>query len=82
MDRVLTLPPMDAICSGCQTQCPEGFHSGKLLYHHWAREDAYGLFTGLYCDECYNSDDSDKYPYRKDEYFDPAYAGERMYPED
>ena len=42
----------------------------------WARTDAYGIYTGLYCSKCY--DDPEKYTYRKDEYFDPAYAGERL----
>jgi hypothetical protein len=66
---------MDAICQGCEKKADDGFNNGELIYHYWARNDAYGLYTGLYCDECYNSD---KYPYRKDEYYDPAYAGERM----
>ena len=66
---------MDAICQGCRNKAVEGFNSGELVYHYWARSDAYGLYTGLYCDECYNSN---KYPYRKDYYHDPAYAGERM----
>ena len=66
---------MNVICQGCRKKADEGFNSGELTYHYWARNDAYGLYTGLYCDGCYNSD---KYPYRKDEYYDPAYAGERM----
>jgi len=37
------------------------------------RHDAYGLFTGHYCDDCYENN----YPYRKDRY-DYAAAGERM----
>ena len=39
------------------------------------RCDAYGYGTGDWCDVCYNSN---KYPYRKDRYFDPSYAGERL----
>jgi len=70
---------INAICQGCQKQAEHGFNHGELIYHHWARNDAYGLYTGLYCDACYTSD---KYPYRKDEYFDPAYAGERMEPDE
>lgn len=31
----------------------------------WKRQDAYGIFTGYYCDECY---ESDRYPFRKDRY--------------
>ena len=46
----------------------------------WARADAYGIYTGLYCDKCY--DDPHKYTYRKDRYYDPAYAGERMEPDE
>lgn len=38
--------------------------------------DAYGITTGIWCDKCYNDDSI--YPYHKDEYFDPAYAGERL----
>ena len=48
----------------------------KIEYHKWSRNDAYGLYTGLYCRKCY--DDPTKYTYRKDRYYDPAYAGERM----
>ena len=69
----------DAICKGCHKKSKEGFNTGELTYHHWARKDAYGLFTGLYCDACYKSD---AYPYRKDRYHDPMYSGERMEPED
>ena len=52
------------------TNCP------KVSEHMWARQDAYGIYTGLYCSKCY--DDPEKYTYRKDRYYDPAYAGERM----
>ena len=37
-----------------------------LTYHPWSRTDAYGLYTGLYCDKCY--DDPTQYRYRKDRY--------------
>jgi len=40
-------------CRGCQT------------VHAYERHDAYGITTGHWCDECY---ESDKYPYRKDRY--------------
>jgi len=65
----------EAICSGCEKKADHGFNTGELKYHDWARNDAYGLFTGVYCDKCYSSD---KYPYRRDRYYDPAYAGESM----
>ena len=52
----------------------------KVEYHKWSRADAYGIYTGLYCDKCY--DDPQKYTYRKDNYYDPAYAGERMNPDE
>lgn len=38
------------------------------------RYDHYGIPTGYYCNDCYENN----YPYRKDAYFDPAFAGERM----
>ena len=57
---------MDAICQGCKEQADDGFNSGELKYHYWARNDYNGFFTGVYCDECY--DDAEKYPYRKDNY--------------
>lgn len=38
------------------------------------RTDFYGLSTGYWCDDCYENN----YTYRKDAYFDPSYAGERM----
>ena len=48
--------------------------------HQWARTDAYGIYTGLFCDKCY--DDPHKYTYRKDRYHDEAYCGERMEPDE
>ena len=71
---------IDVRCAGddCGKQCEEGFNHGELVYHPWARNDAYGLFTGLFCDSCYK----DNYPFRKDEYHDPMYCGERLEPED
>jgi len=56
------------------------FSIPSVVHHKWARADAYGIYTGLYCDDCY--DDPHKYTYRKDEYYDPAYAGERMEPDE
>ena len=76
-------------CAGCKSpdidypnkeiRCE---HSGEwyvprckpLEYHMWARIDAYGIYTGLYCEECYENN----YPYKKDRYFDEAYCGERI----
>ena len=57
-----------------------GEYTPKTSEHMWARADAYGIYTGLYCDKCY--DDPHKYTYRKDRYYDPAYAGERMEPDE
>ena len=56
------------------------FNTPTVKYHDWARSDAYGIYTGLYCDKCY--DDSNIYTYRKDEYFDEGYAGEQLYPDE
>ena len=63
---------MDAICQGCEKKADDGFNNGELVYHYWARNDAYGIYTGLYCDSCY---DSDKYPYKKDRYPTIEYDG-------
>lgn len=46
----------------------------KPSHSEFARFDAYGIFTGIYCDECYT--DPAKYPFKKDEYFDESFAGE------
>ena len=56
------------------------FNTPTVKYHDWARSDAYGIYTGLYCDKCYA--DSNIYTYRKDEYFDEGYAGEQLYPDE
>ena len=50
--------------------------------HRWARMDIYAIYTGLYCDDCYNSGDSDKYPYRKGSYTKDLEFGEHIYPEE
>tara|TARA_R110002012_G_scaffold8553_1_gene39374 strand:- start:524 stop:790 length:267 start_codon:yes stop_codon:yes gene_type:complete len=78
-------------CSGCQksdkdfpdkeTRCE---HTGELYvprctpltYHKWARSDAYGIYTGLYCDKCYKHN----YPYKRGRYHDESYCGERIEP--
>tara|TARA_Y100000004_G_C8831976_1_gene376599 strand:+ start:143 stop:364 length:222 start_codon:yes stop_codon:yes gene_type:complete len=62
-----------ANCNGCGK---ESEMTRPIQYHMWARNDAYGIYTGLYCSKCY--DDPTIYTYRKDEYFDEAYAGERL----
>ena len=62
-----------ANCRGCEK---ESDFVRPSQHHMWARTDAYGIYTGLYCNKCY--DDQEKYTYRKDEYFDEAYAGERL----
>ena len=51
-------------CRGCQT----------VDKHVEMQHDAYGIPTGHWCDDCYNSS---KYPYRKDRYDYEAY-GERL----
>ncbi len=65
-------------CRGCEEPDKDNQRVSPIEYHMWARADAYGIYTGLYCDDCYK----DNYPYRKDEYYDPAYAGERMEPDE
>ena len=76
LDKILDEIP-DARCQG--NGCGEMSEGIKpITYHQWARTDHYGIYTGLYCDKCFK----DNYPYRRDDYFDPAYAGERLEPED
>ena len=65
-------------CRGCKKPDKENSRVSPITHHMWARADAYGIYTGLYCDKCYK----DNYPYRKDRYFDPAYVGERLYPDE
>ena len=66
-------------CRGCRAE--EEMHR-PIGQHWWARYDAYGIFTGIYCDDCYNSGDSDKYPYRKDSYAHDLEHGEYIWPEE
>ena len=76
-------------CKGCQKADEEYplkfddyevdepiYNAPKVEYHMGARNDAYGIYTGLYCDDCYKNN----YPYRKDRYHDEAYCGERLEP--
>ena len=76
-------------CKGCQKADEEYplkfddyevdepiYNAPKVEYHMWARNDAYGIYTGLYCDDCYKNN----YTYRKDRYHDEAYCGERLEP--
>ena len=72
----------EPICQGCRKESKDSYISNGKLYHYWQRNDAYGFYTGLYCDECYESNDSSKYPYKRDRYFDEAYAGESLYGEE
>jgi hypothetical protein len=63
----------EVVCRGCEKREES---TTKPSQHWWARTDFHGIFTGTYCEDCY--DDPKKYPYRKDDYFDPSYAGERL----
>ena len=38
------------------------------------RSDSYGIPTGYYCEDCYETN----YPYHKDNYYDWANAGEYL----
>jgi hypothetical protein len=58
------------MCRGCG----ESHETNEDKYVEEMR-DSYGYSTGWWCHECY---DSDRYPYRRDRYFDPSYAGERL----
>ena len=67
-------------CRGCKKPDENNKRVSPLEYHRWARSDAYGIYTGLYCDKCY--DNPNIYTYRKDEYHDEGYAGEQLYPDE
>ena len=54
------------MCSGCGND--SGYDIRPITYHTWSRSDAYGIYTGIYCDDCYNSGDHNLYPYVKDSY--------------
>ena len=78
-------------CEGCEKPdrdfplTPSGenvYESPPIDMHRWARRDAYAIFTGIYCDDCYNSDDSDRYPYKKGSYAKDLEHGEHIYPEE
>ena len=72
---------MKLYCNGCEKET-EGIR--PIEYHFWARRDYFGIYTGIYCDECYNSGDSEKYPYLKERYLTMEFdgEGEQLYPED
>jgi len=57
------------ICKGCGKEddiSDWNVIGDTIKYHDWSRRDWYGIFTGIYCGDCY--DDSSKYPYRKERY--------------
>lgn len=64
-------------CAECEKEDvgARGLFLESITYHGWARLDAYGNFTELCCDDCY---DNGNYSFRKDDYFDEAYCGERL----
>ena len=82
-------------CGGCKKPDKDfplrfqDYEVGEEIYncppvteHRWARRDAYGIFTGIYCDDCYESNDSSLYPYRKDSYAHDLEHGEHIWPEE
>ena len=67
-------------CRGCKKPDKDNTRVSPITYHMWARADAYGIYTGLYCDKCYS--DKEKYSYKKHRYHDEAYCGERLNPDE
>ena len=63
-------------CEKCYCTGKMDNYCGPLKYHAWARTDTYGIYTGVYCQKCYNNPEI--YGYRKDKYYDPAYCGEAL----
>lgn len=72
-------------CSSCYE--PEKFTSCrncniKILRKEtefYMRHDAYGIPTGVYCDNCYNHEQDG---YKRGRYYDESYAGEKLEPGD
>lgn len=69
---------IESALADCQEMCPDKDYwieegteyilekcRGCGTVHADHRYDAHGVETGIWCEECY---DSDKYPYRKDRY--------------
>lgn len=69
---------MNISCNGCG-KVDESFNGICWKYHEWVRHDAYGIYTGVYCNECY---DSDQYPYKKNCYESELIAGKYLELED
>ena len=69
-------------CTMCDGHGEYELRLSTITHHRWYRNDAYGIATGMYCDGCYNSNDSDKYPYKKNRYHDPTYCGEQLEPDE
>ena len=66
----------DGWCTMCDGRGEYVLYARPIAHHRWARNDAYGIYTGLYCHKCY--EDKEKYTYRKDRYYDESYCGEFM----
>ena len=60
-------------CSGKNCK-KESDYVRPITEHWWARFDAYNIYTGVYCDDCYKNN----YAYRRDRYYDPGYCGESL----
>jgi len=64
----------------CKGGCGKVLWTNKPSTSQWRRSDWHGIYTGCYCDDCYNSE---SYPYRKDNYAESAmFEGETIYEED
>ena len=57
-------------CRGCKKSNKDDDDVWPQLQY-----DFYGISTGYWCSDCY---ESDKYPYRKDAYYDYLNAGEHL----
>ena len=42
----------------------ERLKTEPMMYHGWYRCDYWSIYTGMYCDDCYENN----YPYRRDNY--------------
>tara|TARA_R100000963_G_C4604855_1_gene77287 strand:- start:418 stop:774 length:357 start_codon:yes stop_codon:yes gene_type:complete len=65
-------------CWKCDGQLVFRPRVSPIQCHKWARNDAYNIYTGLYCDKCYKHN----YPYKRGRYHDESYCGERLEPDE
>ena len=51
-------------CSGRDCEAKDEGWTAKRSQHPWARSDHFGIYTGIYCNDCVENN----YPYKKHDY--------------